>query len=41
MYGLASVAAATASLLLNLEAVFTALIPWFLFRENSACFVMA
>lgn len=34
MYGLASTSASTASLLLNLEAVFTALIAWFLFREN-------
>jgi drug/metabolite transporter (DMT)-like permease len=34
MYGLNVTAASTASLLLNLEAVFTALIAWFLFREN-------
>jgi len=34
MYGLATTAASTASLLLNLEAVFTALTAWFLFREN-------
>jgi drug/metabolite transporter (DMT)-like permease len=34
MYGLTAVAASTASLLLNLEAVFTALLAWFLFREN-------
>jgi len=34
MYGLATSAASTASLLLNLEAVFTALLAWFLFREN-------
>jgi drug/metabolite transporter (DMT)-like permease len=34
MYGLALTAASTASLLLNLEAVFTALMAWFLFREN-------
>ena len=34
MYGLAATSASTASLLLNLEAVFTALIAWFLFREN-------
>jgi drug/metabolite transporter (DMT)-like permease len=34
MYGLATTAASTASLLLNLEAVFTALCAWFLFREN-------
>ena len=34
MHGLATSAASTASLLLNLEAVFTALLAWFLFREN-------
>lgn len=34
MLGLAAVAASTASLLLNLEGVFTALIAWFVFREN-------
>ncbi len=34
MYGLMVSAASTASLLLNLEAVFTALLAWFLFREN-------
>ncbi|HEX6793987.1 MAG TPA: DMT family transporter, partial [Casimicrobiaceae bacterium] len=34
MYGLTVTAASSASLLLNLEAVFTALIAWFLFREN-------
>jgi drug/metabolite transporter (DMT)-like permease len=34
MYGLATTAASTTSLLLNLEAVFTALLAWFLFREN-------
>jgi drug/metabolite transporter (DMT)-like permease len=34
MYGLTVTAASTASLLLNLEAVFTALIAWLLFREN-------
>jgi drug/metabolite transporter (DMT)-like permease len=34
MYGLAITTASTASLLLNLEAVFTALMAWFLFREN-------
>jgi drug/metabolite transporter (DMT)-like permease len=34
MYGLTDTTASTASLLLNLEAVFTALIAWFLFREN-------
>ena len=34
MLGLQSTAAATASLLLNLEGVFTALLAWFVFREN-------
>jgi drug/metabolite transporter (DMT)-like permease len=34
MYGLASTPASTASLLLNLEAVLTALFAWHLFREN-------
>ena len=34
MYGLVTSAASIASLLLNLEAVFTALLAWFLFREN-------
>ena len=34
MYGLSATAASTASLLLNLEGVFTALLAWFLFREN-------
>jgi drug/metabolite transporter (DMT)-like permease len=34
MLGLAATAASTASLLLNLEGVFTALIAWFVFREN-------
>jgi len=34
MYGLVTSMASTASLLLNLEAVFTALLAWFLFREN-------
>jgi len=34
MAGLATSSAATASLLLNLEVVFTALLAWFLFREN-------
>jgi len=34
MYGLVTTTASTASLLLNLEAVFTALLAWFLFREN-------
>jgi len=34
MFGLASTPATVASLLLNLESVFTALIAWFVFREN-------
>lgn len=34
MFGLASTPASTASLLLNLEAVFTAVLAWFLLREN-------
>jgi drug/metabolite transporter (DMT)-like permease len=34
MFGLATTAASTASLLLNLETAFTALLAWFLFREN-------
>ena len=34
MYGLARTDAATASLLLNLEAVFTAALAWIVFREN-------
>ncbi len=34
MVGLASTPAANASLLLNLEGVFTALLAWFAFREN-------
>ena len=34
MYGLATSSAATASLLLNFESVLTALIAWFVFREN-------
>ncbi|HET6801985.1 MAG TPA: EamA family transporter, partial [Casimicrobiaceae bacterium] len=34
MYGLTQTGGATASLLLNLEAVLTALVAWFLFREN-------
>lgn len=34
MYGLTTTPASSASLLLNLEAVFTALFAWFLFREN-------
>jgi drug/metabolite transporter (DMT)-like permease len=35
MYGLTRTAAADASLLLNLEAVFTALLAWIVFRENA------
>jgi len=34
MYGLTTTTASSASLLLNLEAVFTALLAWFLFKEN-------
>lgn len=34
MYGLAATSGASAALLLNLEAVLTALLAWFLFREN-------
>jgi len=34
MYGLVSTPASSASLLLNLEAVFTAILAWFVFREN-------
>jgi drug/metabolite transporter (DMT)-like permease len=34
MYGLQSVDSATASLTLNLEGVFTALLAWVAFREN-------
>jgi drug/metabolite transporter (DMT)-like permease len=34
MFGLTSTPASTASLLLNLEGVFTALLAWFLFREH-------
>jgi len=34
MYGLAASTAGNASLLLNFESVFTALIAWFVFREN-------
>jgi drug/metabolite transporter (DMT)-like permease len=34
MIGLASTSAASASLLLNLEGVFTALLAWFAFKEN-------
>ena len=34
MYGLTTTRASSASLLLNLEGVLTALIAWFVFREN-------
>jgi drug/metabolite transporter (DMT)-like permease len=34
MFGLAVASASSASLLLNVEGVFTALLAWFLFREN-------
>lgn len=34
MWGLAQSSASTASLLLNLEGVFTALLAWFVFKEN-------
>lgn len=34
MYGLTHIAASSASLLLNAEGVFTALLAWFVFREN-------
>jgi drug/metabolite transporter (DMT)-like permease len=34
MYGLSATAASSASLLLNLEGVFSVLIAWFVFREN-------
>jgi len=34
MYGLAASSAGNASLLLNFESIFTALIAWFVFREN-------
>ena len=34
MYGLTTTPASSASLLLNLEAVFTALFAWFVFKEN-------
>lgn len=35
MFGLASTSASTASLLLNLEAVFTAAMAWLVFKENA------
>jgi drug/metabolite transporter (DMT)-like permease len=35
MYGLTRTSAASASLLLNMEAVFTALLAWIVFRENA------
>lgn len=34
MYGLTATPGATAALLLNIESVFTALLAWFVFREN-------
>lgn len=34
MFGLTTTAASTSALLLNLEAAFTALLAWFVFREN-------
>ena len=34
MWGLANMPASGASLLLNAEGVFTALLAWFVFREN-------
>ena len=34
MFGLAVVPASSASLLLNLEGVFTAMLAWFVFKEN-------
>jgi drug/metabolite transporter (DMT)-like permease len=37
MLGLQSTPASTTSLLLNLEGVFTALLAWFVFRENFDC----
>jgi drug/metabolite transporter (DMT)-like permease len=40
-YGLVTTAASTASLLLNLEVAFTALLAWFLFHENFDRRVMA
>ncbi len=41
MYGLFNTSAFTASLLLNLEGVFTALIAWFIFKENFDKKIMA
>ena len=35
MFGLTRTAGATASLMLNLESVLTALIAWLVFRENA------
>ncbi|CAM2882350.1 drug/transporter permease [Legionella steigerwaltii] len=40
MFGLQQISAASASLLLNLEAVFTALLAWFVFRESTAYRIM-
>lgn len=41
MFGLTRTSATSASLLLNLEAVFTALIAWFVFHENAGARVVA
>ena len=41
MYGLSSMPASSASLLLNAEAVFTALIAWVVFRENAGARILA
>ena len=41
MYGLARTGAASASLLLNLEAVLTAVLAWVVFRENVDCRIFA
>lgn len=41
MFGLTSTTGATASLLLNLEAVLTAVLAWVVFRENAdRCIVL-
>ncbi|MEP7068790.1 MAG: EamA family transporter [Usitatibacter sp.] len=41
MWGLARAAATTTSLLLNLEAVFTALIAWIVFKENAGARIVS
>ena len=41
MYGLTTTSGATASLLLNLEAVLTALLAWIVFRENAGRRIVA